>query len=311
MKHYYQILGLPAGASKDEIKKAYRKMAMRYHPDRNPGPEAKKKFMEVLEAYEYLTGFRKMKKGPRLSPDDLQKFYDLMQKAAEEKAKERYRERVRQFRKEQDKKQAAEFQKGIFVLIGIVVAAVSIWQGSKFYQNLVINRDPVVVQATVTGLAVKRMIYEFPIGDSLVEERLYVSNYGLDMLAENGMPLKPGDRFELIFSQSQPDYHKINFEKVSSETMRRYLQLAANSILKMYKEEWSDLSERDQKVRASCISLLVFEKYRFDGLSTIYFHKANPLENLSHNSWRWYFMQSGDQFENIRATCRADSMQLN
>ena len=55
-KDYYQILGVPRNASEDQIKKAYRKLAMQYHPDRNPGKEAwaNEKFKEINEAYGVL-----------------------------------------------------------------------------------------------------------------------------------------------------------------------------------------------------------------------------------------------------------------
>ena len=54
-KDYYEVLGLSRNAGEDEIKKAYRKLALQYHPDRNPGDkQAEEKFKELSEAYQVL-----------------------------------------------------------------------------------------------------------------------------------------------------------------------------------------------------------------------------------------------------------------
>lgn len=58
-KDYYRILGISRAATDDEIKKAYRRLALKYHPDKNKLPEAETKFKEVAEAYEILSNKKK------------------------------------------------------------------------------------------------------------------------------------------------------------------------------------------------------------------------------------------------------------
>ena len=56
-RDYYEVLGLSKGAGEAEIKKAYRTLAKKYHPDMNPGDkEAEAKFKEINEAYAVLSG---------------------------------------------------------------------------------------------------------------------------------------------------------------------------------------------------------------------------------------------------------------
>ena len=58
MNKYYTVLGLPSSASKDEVRRAYRRLVLQWHPDKNPSPEAHAKFIAITEAYDILMGER-------------------------------------------------------------------------------------------------------------------------------------------------------------------------------------------------------------------------------------------------------------
>ena len=77
-RDYYEILGLSKGASVEDIKKAYRKLAMQYHPDRNPGDkQAEEKFKEATEAYEVLSDQDKRSRYDRFGHEGVRQGADF------------------------------------------------------------------------------------------------------------------------------------------------------------------------------------------------------------------------------------------
>ncbi len=82
----YDVLGVSRGASSDEIRKAYRKLAKKFHPDMNPGDKrAEEKFKEITAAHEVLSDAKKRKAYDEFGPDSLRTGFD-------EKAADQYRQ---------------------------------------------------------------------------------------------------------------------------------------------------------------------------------------------------------------------------
>lgn len=75
-KDFYKVLGLSKNATLDDIKKAYKKLALKYHPDKNKSPAAEEKFKEVAEAYEVLSDPTKKQKYDTLGEDAFKHGFD-------------------------------------------------------------------------------------------------------------------------------------------------------------------------------------------------------------------------------------------
>lgn len=74
MKDYYKILGIAQTASSEEIKKAFRELALKWHPDKNKSPNSHERFIEINEAYQFLSNIEKRK-----LYDDLRNSYSEKQ----------------------------------------------------------------------------------------------------------------------------------------------------------------------------------------------------------------------------------------
>ncbi|XP_028666951.1 dnaJ homolog subfamily B member 9a [Erpetoichthys calabaricus] len=124
-KDYYEILGVPKNASERQIKKAFHKLAMKYHPDKNKSPDAEAKFREIAEAYETLSDEKRRKeydqfghqsfssteggKGPHFHQpftfnfDDLFKDFDMFGQNQESQQKRHFEKHFRAHQEAQNR----------------------------------------------------------------------------------------------------------------------------------------------------------------------------------------------------------------
>ncbi|MDX1446426.1 DnaJ domain-containing protein [Lishizhenia sp.] len=104
MKEYYcKILGVSSHASAQEIKKAYRKKALIYHPDKNPTDAAMEKFIAIQEAYEYLSNPPKISTGKQYSYKD---FNHPEKAQSEEEKKQRFKEAQERYEQQKAREKA-------------------------------------------------------------------------------------------------------------------------------------------------------------------------------------------------------------
>jgi hypothetical protein len=110
MPDYYSILGVSRSASKEEIKKAYRRLAMKWHPDHNPSPDAKQKFIQINDAYERLTENKPQYVYKRFTTKKPAPTRPKTSREMDEERTEKSRERVRRHA-EQRREQFASLRK--------------------------------------------------------------------------------------------------------------------------------------------------------------------------------------------------------
>lgn len=136
---YYEVFGLTEGATKSEVKRQYRKLAMKFHPDRNPDPKAHKLFLDLTEAYQIL-----MDDSAVRPTRNIRDTTSTSTKSAAEQRQERYRqgqERYRQYI--QNKKIASErafqnFTQGIRWKIFKISAIISCIVGILLFLDFVL-----------------------------------------------------------------------------------------------------------------------------------------------------------------------------
>lgn len=120
---YYRILGIRQGASDDEIRKAYRKKALEYHPDRNHSPDAEEMFIRINEAYEYLTSHPH---GRNISEEEVRRNYqawvNYRQAEARRRAASYARATYEEFRKSPVYKSTTHID-GAMVFLGLLLGA--------------------------------------------------------------------------------------------------------------------------------------------------------------------------------------------
>lgn len=127
LQDYYRILGIKQNATDDEIKKAYRRKAMEYHPDRNSSPDSQEMFIRVTEAYEYLMSHPYRR---NITEEEIMRNYqawiDYRREEARRRAEAYAKASYSEFRKSPVYRSTTVID-GTIVLLGLILATMVIF----------------------------------------------------------------------------------------------------------------------------------------------------------------------------------------
>lgn len=290
---YYAILGLVPGATPDEIKRAYRKLALTYHPDVNKEPGAKERFLRITEAYNYLSNPPK-RSAPNIASQ--RKAEEERIKRAKAAATQAARLRYEAFKRRQERAQGRAYSNAIRVLLGIVFLSGGIYFANKYFNTWYVNQDYIEVEAFVMKVGVRHFWLQYEVDGVAYVKKFSGLRSKRFLVADNGMPVMKYEMFMLRYRRGNPLRAYIDFSRVLPRTFTIYQQILSTEMARKY-----EISSGDP--RLECLMLLVYEQYGLPGLADLFFWQESPLENFNHNSWSYARMAKEPAFQKIESNC--------
>ena len=293
MSKYHNILGVPLNASPNQIKRAYHKLALKYHPDINKSPDAEAKFKEIKHAYEYLVT-------PRHTHIDYhrEELAKQQQEELERKRREKLRkikQRIEFIQRERQKAFISSLKQATFTLLAIIIT-LFVWnKKDDWAAYMATKKDYLLAEARVTHVGFRTVQYVFEVNGSSYSAQKRLGKSDDIMVMDDGMPAIIGAEYSVKYNPKKPNYNKIYYEKISPNTLEIYIQLTYNKIRN--DDEFSFLYTDEDFY--SFIKR-IYGEYGVEGLAHLFFFNESFLENLSHNEMSFGFFKRKDGYIKIK-----------
>lgn len=313
-KDYYKILGLDNTASDEQIKRAFRKLAFKFHPDRNLSPDAKKKFREVYEAYEILRDPGRRKNYDNFGDvNELVKIfirYQAKRKAEYARKKAEYIAKKKAKEAEYDELATSIINKTKkIIFFGLVLIFVFWLVGRQNTENILKENTDYTI-GVVTGfkpgiISNYNASYVFYVNNKEYEGTARLAlTISDEITSDNGMPLILHDRFTVRYSIKDPSVNELLFDQPTKKQLEAYFRRSQEKCIDFL---FSDIQINQKRKLCECLVENVYDFKGIDGLATIYFHRKSRWDNFRNNSRTFKALTETEEFRIALAKCTKES----
>lgn len=301
LQEAFSILELPYGASWDDIRTAYRKLAKKYHPDVSTSANAKDRFAQISIAYERLEDWEI---AGRPSSGNYNSFAELRdqaarearQKAREEAHKRELRKRVMRMRAMQDAEAGRRYKQAFVLVIACLLLYFGSKQGMKWYKSYRIENNKGETYATVFSQTPHFVKYIFVAQGKRMSKEVRVDYTMDDNQAENGLPILLEGRYKVTYAKDDPSYHMVDFNIPDLETLEVYKTEAEKIVRWRFRDSFIDMTENERKRAVHCLSLVFYEHFGSDYIANMFYAEAMFMQNWSHNHSTFEDLIHEDEF---------------
>ncbi|MCC5915791.1 MAG: DnaJ domain-containing protein [Cryomorphaceae bacterium] len=302
MASYYQVLGLPDSATVLEVKRAYRSLARKYHPDVNPDTDANEKFQRIEEAYRMIMSGKG--RATRWNA------YAEAKKRQEEKKRAAQQERIRRARafaqklKEQREQSYLEtLRRGTTWLLTSIVILFTFYTFDKFYQLFKVNENPSYAWGVITNAKTRNATFEFYVNGVKMENTIYLRKSFTEVVTPNGMPLEEGHEFRVKYNADFPDYSTLDFTQYTPEVAQRYMEMVFAKMRQAPK--FKDFSEE----ALVCFIVEIYREMGSVGLAKLYFFNEPLVENWRYNGLKFAMFKKSELYKRSKQSCLDKSVE--
>lgn len=298
MHRYYQILELQPGASLEQIKRAYRRLALIYHPDINKNVGAKERFLLISEAYSYLSNPPKVSSYTASPTTAEQKSKAEAERVSRAKAAatKAARERYAEFKRRKEIAQSRAYSQAITSLVAIVLLGAAVFFGYKYFNRWYVNQLPEETICTVIHFTGRYYWVAYEVDGEEHIKKISGFRSHFNLLSPNGMPIFKEEQFVLVHRKDNPKRCYVDYNRITPQTMDVYLDMVAPQV-------WAQFELKENDTRTECLSLLTFNTYGIKGLANLFFWEESFLENMSNNSITCSNMVEEPAFQEFLKQC--------